>query len=143
MISRKNFKPGTAIPQRERSDRLREHPRRRGTQPTAPGGLPPPSAMSAEQKIAGADPHHLRFAQRRALSCKVSDEFTVPLCRGHHRELHRYGDEAIWWSRLGIDVLQVARALWLKSHPLPTTLEVIAGDSDSVLVAVSVDQKER
>ena len=90
-----------------------------------------------------SDPHHLRFAQRRALSCKVSDEFTVPLCRGHHRELHRYGDEAIWWSRLGIDVLQVARALWLKSHPLPTTLEVIAGDSDSVLVAVSVDQKER
>ena len=58
-----------------------------------------------------SDPHHLRFAQRRALSCKVSDEFTVPLCRGHHRELHRYGDEAIWWSRLGIGVLQVARAL--------------------------------
>jgi hypothetical protein len=66
-----------------------------------------------------SDPHHLRFAQSRALSCKVSDEFTVPLCRGHHRELHRYGDEAIWWSRLGIDVLQVARALWLESHPLP------------------------
>ena len=55
----------------------------------------------------------------RALSCKVSDEFTVPFCRGHHRELHRYGDEAIWWSRLGIDALQVARALWLESHPAP------------------------
>ena len=78
-----------------------------------------------------SDPHHLRFAQSRALSCKVSDEFTVPLCRGHHRELHRYGDEAIWWSRLGIDVLQVARALWLESHPLPITLEVTAGDFDS------------
>jgi ERF superfamily protein len=78
-----------------------------------------------------SDPHHLRFAQTRALSCKVSDEFTVPLCRGHHRELHRYGDEAIWWSRLGIDVLEVARALWLESHPLPTTLVVTAGDSDS------------
>ena len=66
-----------------------------------------------------SDPHHLRFAQRRALSCKVSDEFTVPLCRGHHRELHRYGDEAIWWSRLGIDVLQVARALWLEFQSPP------------------------
>jgi ERF superfamily len=31
-----------------------------------------------------SDPHHLRFAQSRALSRKVSDEFTVPLCRGHH-----------------------------------------------------------
>jgi len=27
-----------------------------------------------------ADAHHLRFAQSRALSRKVSDEFTVPLC---------------------------------------------------------------
>jgi hypothetical protein len=35
-----------------------------------------------------SDPHHLRFAQSRALSRKVSDEFTVPLCRTHHREIH-------------------------------------------------------
>jgi hypothetical protein len=46
-----------------------------------------------------ADPHHLRFAQSRALGRKVSDEFTVPLCRGHHREIHRYGDEAAWWAK--------------------------------------------
>src|SRR6201999_999533 len=43
------------------------------------------------------DPHHLRFAQPRGLAQKVSDEFTVPLCRTHHRELHRRGDERIWW----------------------------------------------
>src|SRR5262249_38867943 len=42
------------------------------------------------------DPHHLRFAQPRAIGLKVSDEFTVPLCRGHHRELHQAGDEAAW-----------------------------------------------
>src|SRR6202040_194883 len=66
-----------------------------------------------------ADPHHLRFAQSRALGRKVSDEFTVPLCRGHHRELHRCGDEAAWWTKLGLDPLDAARALWLKSHPLP------------------------
>jgi hypothetical protein len=71
-----------------------------------------------------SDPHHLRFAQNRALSRKVSDEFTVPLCRGHHRELHRRGDEAAWWNRLGIDVLEVARAPWLESHPLRVTLHV-------------------
>jgi hypothetical protein len=66
-----------------------------------------------------ADAHHLRFTQKRALGRKVSDEFTVPLCRGHHRELHRHGDEAAWWARLGFDPIAVARGLWLKSHPLP------------------------
>jgi hypothetical protein len=66
-----------------------------------------------------SDPHHLR--QSRALSRKVSDEFTVPLCHGHHRELHSYSDEAAWWGRLGIDVLEIARALWVESHPLPVS----------------------
>jgi hypothetical protein len=66
-----------------------------------------------------SDPHHLRFAQPRALGLKVSDEFTVPLCRGHHREIHRYGDEAAGWSKLRLDPLIVASTLWRKTHPLP------------------------
>jgi ERF superfamily len=64
------------------------------------------------------DAHHLRFAQSRALGRKVSDEFTVPLCRGHHHELHRYGDEAAWWSKSAIDPLAAARGLWLETHPV-------------------------
>jgi hypothetical protein len=68
-----------------------------------------------------ADAHHLRFAQSSALGRKVSDEFTVPLCRGHHREVHRHGDEAAWWTRTGIDPTATARVLWLKTHPLPST----------------------
>jgi hypothetical protein len=66
-----------------------------------------------------ADAHHLRFAQARALGRKASDEFTVPLCRGHHREVHRCGDEAQWWLKTGIDPMAVARDLWLESHSLP------------------------
>ena len=66
-----------------------------------------------------SDPHHLRFAQSRAMGQKVSDEFAVPLCRGHHREVHHSGDEAAWWDRQGIDPTPAARALWLESHPLP------------------------
>ena len=58
------------------------------------------------------DPHHLRFMQPRALGSKVSDEFTVPLCRIHHRALHRTGDEAAWWKAEGIDPIKVARKLW-------------------------------
>jgi hypothetical protein len=42
----------------------------------------------------------------------VSDEFTVPVCRIHHRELHRSGDEAAWWQKLNIDPLPVALRLW-------------------------------
>jgi hypothetical protein len=66
---------------------------------------------------APTDPHHLRFAQPRALGRKVSDEFTVPVCRLHHREIHRHGNESAWWDKAGIDPLAVALALWRQSHP--------------------------
>ena len=65
-----------------------------------------------------SDAHHLRFAQSRALGRKVSDEFTVPLCRGHHREVHRCGDETAWWQNVGINPSEAARTLWLETHPL-------------------------
>ena len=64
-----------------------------------------------------ADPHHLRFAQSRALGRKVSDEWVVALCRGHHREVHRHGDERDWWGKAGVDPNVAARSLWLQSHP--------------------------
>ncbi len=59
-----------------------------------------------------SDPHHLTFTQPRGLGYRVSDEFTVPVCRIHHRELHRSGDEAAWWQNLNIDPLPVALKLW-------------------------------
>ena len=63
-----------------------------------------------------SDPHHLTFTQPRALGRRVSDEFTVPVCRVHHRELHRSGDEVAWWRRLNIDPLPVALKLWQQSR---------------------------
>jgi len=65
-----------------------------------------------------ADAHHIRFSQHTALARKVSDEFTVPLCRVHHRELHRSGNEVDWWQKVGIDPLGVASALWGQTRPL-------------------------
>jgi hypothetical protein len=59
-----------------------------------------------------SDSHHLTFTQPRALGRSVSDEFTVPVCRIHHRELHRSGDEAAWWQKLNIDPLPIALRLW-------------------------------
>ena len=59
-----------------------------------------------------SDPHHLRYMQPRALGRKASDEFTVPLCRVHHRELHRTANERAWWKRIAIDPITMARKLW-------------------------------
>src|SRR5262245_12082165 len=64
-----------------------------------------------------SDPHHLRFAQPRAIGLKVSDEFTVPLCRGHHRQLHHAGNEQAWWAQSNINALTIAKELWAQTRP--------------------------
>jgi hypothetical protein len=87
------------------------------------------------------DAHHLRFMQPRALGRRVSDEFAVPLCRTHHRALHRSGDEAAWWKAVGIDAVTIAHRLWqytrldggpIQEHidPLLSAPSVHRGDGD-------------
>jgi hypothetical protein len=110
-------KTALTIPEPRRI-RDREHVRHVAKQPCLVCGRMP------------CDAHHLRFAQPRALARKVSDEFTVPLCRGHHREVHRSGDEAAWWLKVRINPMVKARALWLKTHPLP------AGPANSRIGAI-------
>jgi len=63
-----------------------------------------------------ADAHHLRFTQPRAMGRKVSDEFTVPLCRTHHRDNHSFGDEVGWWERRAIDPVATSRMLWVSTR---------------------------
>jgi DNA recombination protein Rad52 len=62
-----------------------------------------------------AQAHHLRHAQSRGMSLKVSDEFTVPLCAIHHHALHRVGQEELWWRDQHVDPLPIARRLWQQS----------------------------
>jgi hypothetical protein len=87
--------------------RDKEHLKYVGTQPCLICGRTP------------SDAHHIRFAQLRALGRKVSDEFTVPVCRTHHREIHRFGDELAWWTDKRLDPLPLAETLWRRTHPLP------------------------
>jgi hypothetical protein len=86
-----------------------------------------------------SDAHHLRFAQSRALGRKVSDEFTVPLCRGHHREVHRASDEASWWGNAGIDPISAARTLWTETHPLRSVAEAPKPDRSTASQVASSD----
>src|SRR5262249_54463946 len=80
-----------------------------------------------------SDAHHIRFVQPRALGRKASDEFADPLCRSHHRAVHRAGDEKAWWKQAGIDPTKVARKLWKRTRidegriePEPTAQDVPA-----------------
>ena len=84
--------------------RDREHLKFVGTQPCVVCGRQP------------SDAHHLKFAQQPAMGRKVSDEYAVSLCRHHHRELHRRGDERIWWRQLNIDPLPIAEKLWQQTR---------------------------
>jgi len=85
-----------------------------------------------------SDPHHLRFAQVRALGRKVSDEFTVPLCRLHHREIHRARNEADWWSRLGIDALGTALKLWKMTRSTNEPALIATSEPSAVAPAVEI-----
>ena len=46
----------------------------------------------------------------------VSDEFTVPLCRTHHRYNHQFGDEEAWWGRQAVDPVVTSRKLWTSTR---------------------------
>jgi hypothetical protein len=78
------------------------------------------------------EPHHVRFAQKLAFGRKVSDEFTVPLCRLHHRELHRSRNEPLWWKTARIDPIQIARQLWEATRPKSAPQPVASADSSPV-----------
>jgi hypothetical protein len=77
------------------------------------------------------DAHHLRFMQPQAMGRRVSDEFAVPLCRTHHRALHRHGDEAAWWTSAGINAVTIAHRLWqhtrLTGAPIQEHIDPLPG----------------
>jgi DNA recombination protein Rad52 len=96
--------PRKEIVQITRRLRDKEHLKSISTQPCLVCGRMPAHA------------HHLMFAQPRAMSKKVSDEYTVPLCALHHRELHDAGNEQGWWQRQKIDPVPAALEMWEESR---------------------------
>jgi hypothetical protein len=77
-----------------------------------------------------SDAHHIKFAEQRAMGRKVSDRFAVPICRLHHRELHRRGNERAWWQSQAIDPLPAAATLWARTHAAAPADAEIVSDRD-------------
>jgi hypothetical protein len=73
-----------------------------------------------------SDAHHIRFGEQGAMGRKVSDRFTVPICRLHHRELHRRGNERVWWQNQKIEPLTVAATLRAEPH-ITVSIDVLFG----------------
>jgi hypothetical protein len=99
--------------------RCKEHLRFVATQPCLICGRSPSHA------------HHVRYAQSRGLSLKVSDEFTVPLCAIHHHHIHTTGKEREWWAERSIDALKVASDLWQRSRKRYHTAQQSDGEDGS------------
>jgi ERF superfamily protein len=97
-------------------ERDREHLRFVASQPCLVCGRTP------------SDAHHIKFAEARAMGRKVSDRFTVPVCRLHHRELHRRGNERAWWDGQEIDPLVMAATLWGRTHAVGPAAANLADD---------------
>jgi hypothetical protein len=89
-----------------------------------------------------SEAHHIRFAQPRALGRKVSDEYTVPVCRVHHRELHRYGDESSWWAGANVDPVPIALELWRRSR-LTYSLDATWSEHSSDAITPQAAKVER
>jgi hypothetical protein len=81
-----------------------------------------------------SDPHHIKFAEQRAMGRRVSDKFSVPICRLHHRELHHGGNERAWWQKHGIDPLSIAASFWAKTHAVASTAADNARDTDETTI---------
>jgi hypothetical protein len=80
-----------------------------------------------------SDAHHIKFAEQRTMGRRVSDRFTVPICRLHHRELHRRGNERAWWEGQGIDPLAMAGILWTRTHAAAPAVANLAGDRPTTI----------
>jgi ERF superfamily len=110
--------PGAApqLPPKDRSDEPPSIPSLTGPKPRRVRNKDHRDFVSRQPcLICGRQPcdaHHVRYAQPRALGTKTSDEFTVPLCRTHHRDLHKRGDEEAWWLESKINPLATAERLW-------------------------------
>ena len=58
--------------------------------------------------------------------------FTVPLCRGHHRQPHQAGNEVTWWEGLNINALPIAKRLREQTHPKSVAVDAHQPNEDAI-----------
>ena len=50
------------------------------------------------------------------MGSKSSDEYALPLCALHHRDLHDHGNEREWWTSKNIEPVDAALNLWVQTQ---------------------------
>lgn len=79
-----------------------------------------------------ADPAHIRAPYRplakpeTGMGEKSDDKWTTPLCREHHDEQHKAGDELAWWASKGIAApFALALALYADSGDEEVAMQIL------------------
>lgn len=58
-----------------------------------------------------SEAHHLLRGRERGVSLKAGDDWVVPLCNQHHRQLHEDGNEEIFFALEGVNAYRKAVSL--------------------------------
>jgi hypothetical protein len=64
----------------------------------------PAEPRTGSGNVAACSPNRITCGSR-AIGARVSDELTVAVRRVYHRELHRHGDEAAWWTKVTMNTV--------------------------------------
>lgn len=74
-----------------------------------------PCIVSVDGQYCNGSPvhaHHLTILKgERGVGQKVGDNYTLPVCAIHHRNLHDMGEKK-FWEAWGIDAIEEALKLW-------------------------------
>jgi hypothetical protein len=97
----------------------------------AGAGGPAANATETAFKDAGVEFIDARDCANRRCCAARSATSSLSRFAGDTTEVHHCGDESAWWEKAGIDPSASARALWLKSHPLPQhpSNDIVQSDS--------------
>lgn len=79
-------------------------------------------------KVSGLEAHHLKLTGQRGMGMRSPDKFAIPLCHECHiHGVERVGskNELNYFSKRGIEALDLAAALWSARGDLPKMMRIV------------------
>ena len=87
-----------------------------------------PCCIPGCSKLPGGQAHHLKATGLRGMALRSPDKFAVPMCPEHHLNgVERAGsrNELAWFSKHGIEALELAAALWAASPDTARMMKIV------------------